>query len=208
MSEPRLIVVDADRTFAAMPGRIAQSMQVPFDIFATAEEMLEFGTYASGGVIVSEFRLLGINGIDMQQKLNELNSNNQMVFHTAFAQTWLTVIAMQRGAFAVFDKPADEHELTGAIELAMDRFLSTHRQQAVTTQLRKNIDLLNERQRNVLRLLIEGAPNKVMARRLDVSIRTVESCRHVIFETTKMQSIAELVKEVTLANIDLRQTSA
>lgn len=203
MSPARIIVVDGDHVQSLRVSRMAESLQLPCDMFATAEEMLDAGACPAGGVIVSEFRLMGINGIDMQQKLGPHNRHIQIMFHTAYAETWLTVMAMQHGAYTVLDKPAGEQKLWDALCMGVKRYRNIVEHQSAADRLRSNIDQLNERQRDVLAMVIEGIPNKLIADRLDISVRTVESSRHAIFEKTDTHSVAELVRLVTLAKVDL-----
>ncbi|MGI9515436.1 MAG: response regulator transcription factor [Pirellulaceae bacterium] len=201
MPLPGIIVVDGDHVTVSRIGRIADAMHVPIESFATAEELLGSSACDHNGVVVCEFRLLGCNGIDMQQRLRKLNPHIQIVFLTAFAETWLTVLAMQNGAYTVIDKPGGEQQLWDAIRMAMDRYRTAITQQHANDQLLDDIGQLNQRQRDVLEMMLEGLPNKLVAERLHISIRTVESCRHAVFEQTGTGSLAELVRRVTLARL-------
>ena len=203
MPDPKIVVVDGDRAQCNRISRMAELMQLSCDAYATAEEMLDANAYRSGGVLVCEFRLLGINGVDLQQKLHELDSSMQIVFHTGYAETWLTVLAMKQGAFAVLDKPTGEQELWDTIRLAMHKYDESVEFETARTKVRRNIQQLSHRQYEVLRLIIEGMPNKQIAARLGVSIRTVESCRHTIFEKTCTRSIADLVRRIVQSKVVL-----
>lgn len=202
MSQANIVVTDSDRAQSARIYRLANQMQFHCDVFATAEELFESSALEAAGVVVSEFRLLGMNGIDMQQKIRQHNQDTQVIFCTDFAETRLTVLAMQNGAFTVLEKNTSDHELLTCISMAMQRYEMNARQHVVTNQIRRSVHQLNGRQREVLQLMMDGLPNKQIAARLDVSVRTVESCRHDIFEMTITNSIAELVRLVTLADIE------
>ena len=205
MIQANIVVIDSDREQSARICRLANQLQIQCDVFATAEELFESGaleSLESLGVVVSEFRLLGMNGIDMQQKIRQLNQNVQVVFCTGFAETRLTVLAMQNGAFTVLEKDTSDQELAAVLGMAMERYQAMARQHVETSQIRRCVDQLDGRQREVLHMMINGIPNKQIAARLDVSLRTVEFCRHAIFERTITNSIAELVRLVTLAEIE------
>lgn len=108
---------------------------------------------------------------------------------------------MQNGAYTVIDKPGGDQQLWDAIRMAMERYRTAITQQHANDQLLGDIGQLNQRQRDVLEMVLEGLPNKLIAERLHISIRTVESCRHAVFEQTGTGSLAELVRRVTLARL-------
>ncbi len=178
-------------------------MALNCELFATAEDMLFAQAYEAGGVLVCEFRLLGMNGIELQQRLADLGSSMQIVFHTAHAETWLTVLAMRNGAVTVLDKTASERELCDSIRFAMNQYVQVSEQESIALQTKRNIQQLSQREREVLRFMIEGLANKQIARRLEISIRTVEGCRHRIFEKTGTRSLAQLVRFVVQSKVDL-----
>ena len=68
------------------------------------------------------------------------------------------------------------------------------------------MEQLNESQRTVLDMVVRGLPNKTIANRLDVSIRTVENRRHEIFQVMGANSVAELVRMVIEAEGDPPKT--
>lgn len=207
MVEPGIIVVDGEHSHADRVGRMARSMRLDSELYDTAEEMLEAGLWQYGGVLVSEFRLLGINGIDLQQKLTDMGSTLEVVFHTGHAETWLTVLAMRQGAFTVLEKPASDQSLWDALRLAMDRYRERIARQAERNKLRRIHAQMSARHREVFRQMNLGVSNKQIASQLDVSVRTVESCRHAIFEKTGTRNIAQLVRLVVQCGIDLGELS-
>jgi two-component system, LuxR family, response regulator FixJ len=73
-------------------------------------------------------------------------------------------------------------------------------------QLRRDIQaraaLLTQAEKAVMSLVVQGKPNKLIAKQLDLSIRTVESRRHDVFDKMKVDSVAELVRAVIAGELD------
>ncbi len=117
-----------------------------------------------------------------------------MIVITAHAETPLTVRAVKAGALTVLEKPCRDYELFDAIRSALKKDLQTREAAQRLELARQKIESLNDQEREVLDLMVEGVANKVIANRLDVSIRTVENRRHRIFEKTGTESLAELIR--------------
>ena len=122
----------------------------------------------------------------------------QMVFVTAHANTRRTVQAMQSGAVTVLDKASAKKEIKDAIQLALTRDKTLRRTYARRSIVRKRLALLTDKERQVLDLMLQGKTNQWIARRLRVSLRTIESRRHQVFKKMKTDSIAQLVKSVVI----------
>ena len=171
-------------------------MQLHSKEYATAEAFLnELGPEACG-CVVTEFRLLGINGIDLQQALAADGFALPVIFVTAYPETTLTVSAMQNGAVTVLEKPFREQELWDSISKALRRNQTIMRIDAKHSEFRRRLTRLTKKEREVLDLLMQGEPNKAIANSLNISLRTVEARRHNIFKKTSTDSIAELVRMI------------
>ncbi|MCA9206953.1 MAG: response regulator transcription factor [Planctomycetales bacterium] len=136
----------------------------------------------------------GMSGLELQQELRNRGSSLPVIVITAYADTPLTVEAMRKGAITLLDKPCREQQLWESIReaLGLDRRLREARQAQVDRAGR--FESLTEAERQVMELMIEGDPNKVIANKLEVSVRTVEARRHNVFLKTGTESLAELVR--------------
>ncbi len=191
-----LYVVDDDMLFQVKLGNLAQRMSMVYESFMTAEQFLHHGLAAGPVCVVSEFRLLGISGLQMQKKLAERGVFAPMVFVIRQPETALTVQAMQQGAVTVLDKPASEEELMHAIQKAIDLSRRSRRLDAPHWDTTYCVSELTIKEQDVLNLILQGATNKSIAKQLGVSLRTVEVRRQHIFRKTKTRSVAELVRRV------------
>jgi two-component system response regulator DctR len=102
------------------------------------------------------------------------------------------VDSVKRGAFDFCEKPFSDNALVDRIEQAL--VLSHERLKARTQQafLQSRLSELTERERDVMRLVVEGLPNKLIADQLDISVRTVEVHRSRVFDKMEVKSAVEL----------------
>lgn len=193
---PTISIVDADATARARVSRMADEMGVSAAQFTTAEEFLDGRSARFPGCLVTEFRLLGMSGIELQESLAADCISLPIIFVTAHPETAFTVLAMTNGAITVLEKPFSEQELWDALRKALSRDTTVRRIDAKHTAFRRRLAGLTQKERQVLDLMVEGKLNKSIASKLNVSIRTVETRRHRIFEKTGTNSIAELVRGI------------
>ena len=133
------------------------------------------------GCVITDFRMAGINGIEMQEELKRRGCQLPVIVVTAYARTPLTVQAIQNGAVTLLDKPYDDDDLWQAIQQALAVDIECRNQRQVHSNIRDRMDSLTYKERQVLDLMIQGKANKSMASSLDVSLRTIENRRRSIF---------------------------
>jgi FixJ family two-component response regulator len=176
--------------------------------FASANAFLENYDSELAGCLVLDIRMPGMNGMELQRKLNERNSILPVIFVTGHGDVPMAVEAMQQGALDFVQKPYREQELLEKIEraFAIDRANRESLQQR--QQIAGRLDSLTPRELDVLRLMIEGKANKVIAIDLDISQRTVEIHRARVMEKLEANSLAHLVRMVMAVDPLLLQPPA
>ena len=100
--------------------------------------------------------------------------------------------AVKRGAFDFVEKPFSDNALVDRIEQALQRSEAAIRARLARESVRKRLAELTEREREVMRPVVEGRPNKLIADELDISVRTVEVHRARVFEKMDVRSAVEL----------------
>jgi len=119
-----------------------------------------------------------------------------VIIVTGYADTALTVRALRNGAVAVLDKPFRDDELWSFVQEALaksEEIVVRNRRQR---ELEDRFTRLAPPDRQVLQLILEGCKNRTMAKRLDVSLRTVENRRRRVFDVMQAESVAELTRMV------------
>ena len=197
--EATVFVVDDDEEALASVHALVRSMGVQAMPFTTAEAFLGHYRPDTPGCLVTDVRMVGMSGIELQQAMQERCIELPVIVLTAFARTSLTVKAMQNGAVTILDKPYDDDDLWDAIRVALQRDEQSRSKRVQQHELRERIGRLTPSERQVMDLVVAGLQNKSIAKRLDVSVRTVENRRREVFTKMQSVSVAELVKQVIAA---------
>ncbi|MGO9115306.1 MAG: LuxR C-terminal-related transcriptional regulator [Thermoguttaceae bacterium] len=152
--------------------------------------------------ITERIRMLGMSGIELQEKLIERNISLPVIVLTAYARTRLTVCAMAAGAVTLLEKPYDEDELWDAIRKALARDAQRREGAQRQREIRSRVDQLTPGERAVMDLIVQGQPNKTIAGKLEISVRAVENRRSAVFSKMQADSVAELVRLAIDAKLD------
>ena len=115
-----------------------------------------------------------------------------VIFLTGHADVPTAVDAVKRGAFDFFEKPFSDNALVDRIVQAIGQSARALAERSETTHLRAQLGGLTERERDVMRLVVGGLANKLVADQLDISVRTVEVHRARVFEKMGVKSAVEL----------------
>jgi two-component system, LuxR family, response regulator FixJ len=198
----KIYLIDPDPSMRSSLDEIAVAMNMNAEFHDRAETFLQTPLNERSGCIVSEFRLLGMNGIALQESVLRSGCHMPFIFVTKYPETALTVKAIKAGAVTVLEKPFSRQDLWDSLQTAIAVEERTQRIDAQHRQIRCRLSTLTSKEREVLDLIVAGKPNKVVANQLSVSVRTIESRRHQIFKKTGAGSVAELVKLIVEASDD------
>ncbi len=194
VSSSMVYVIDDDAELRESLCALMCSFGAAVTAFASAEEFLGGLSPMARGVVVTDLRMPGMSGIELQQELARRNSHLPIIILTAYARTSVTVQAIQGGAVTMLDKPYHDDELWQAIRIAQQReqtaWLARQRRQ----EIEGRISSLSAEERQVAELVVQGMPNKNIASTLDIGIRTVEKRRRAILAKLKIDSVAALVE--------------
>jgi two-component system response regulator DctR len=149
---------------------------------------------AAPSCLVLDVRMPGTSGLVMFERLVErgLLRLLPVIFLTGHGDVPTAVAAVKRGAFDFVEKPFSTHALVDRVEQALQRSADALAARRGHDQLHKALAELTEREREVMRLVVEGRPNKLIADALDISVRTVEVHRARVFDKMDVKSAVEL----------------
>ncbi len=194
---PMIYLVDPDPVMRSRVQSIADSLAIGCLFADCGEDLLRDWKPSLGpGCVVSEFRLRGINGLELQAELQRRSIHMPIIFVTAYAETALTVQAMQQGALHVLEKPFSQQRLCDLLWRAFENSQQIWRIDQRHQAVRQRLGMLTSKEQQVLNKILAGRSNKQIAIDLDISVRTVEARRHEIFKKTGTTSVAELVRTV------------
>ena len=200
ISESTVHVVDDDPQAGDSVCTLARSMGVAAKNFTSAESFLDY-YQGQRGCLVTDYRMTGINGLELQESLHAQGSELPLIIVTAYARTSMTVQAIKSGAITLLDKPYDDDNLWQAIRTALAEDNRRRRQKKEGAEVRQRIESLSDKEREVLELMLVGTSNKTMAEKLGVSLRTIENRRRKVFSKLHVETVAELVALVLMARV-------
>ena len=193
---PKVYLIDDDPVVTFLLVDLAESINLPYVVFESALKFLEQDLEGLQGCIVSDLRMPGMSGVDLQDELNRRQINLPIIFISAYAEVQSVVRAMRGGALDFFQKPFSSQEL---IERIQDG-LNINRQRAEflakNREIGERISLLTPREKEVLQGIFDGKITKVIADELGIGIRTTETYRQLIMQKLKAGSVAELIRLV------------
>lgn len=170
--------------------------------FESADDYLEAGQGVTFSCMLLDIRMPGKDGLELFQILNREPLLYPVIFITGHGDIPLAVSAIKQGAFDFLTKPFEEGELLSKIHAAIDAFKSTRKRALEDLELRSRIEQCTPRELDVMRLLVQGLPNKGIADTLNISPRTVEIHRAHVMDKMKAESLPALVRMVTQLESD------
>ena len=153
------------------------------------------------GCIVSDVRMPGIDGLELQRRLKTLGVLLPMIVMTGHADVPLAVEAMKAGAIDFIEKPFDDELLISAIRVALDSYDRAGPREIEIQAIQKRLQSLSGREREVLEGLLAGRPNKSIAYDLGLSARTVEVHRANVMTKMTANSLSDLVRMALVAQV-------
>ncbi|EDN66382.1 two-component response regulator [Beggiatoa sp. PS] len=174
--------------------KLLQSINLKIKAYSSAQAFLNDFKQNQPGCLILDLCLPGMGGVELYQRLRKNNINLPVIILTSYADVSIAVKLMKAGVFDFFEKhpspPLFLERVQQAIKLdACQRCKQTKKQEFLA-----RIEKLTPRQREVMDLLLEGQPNKIMANKLGISSRTIESHHTAIMRTMQTTHIAELIQ--------------
>jgi two-component system response regulator DctR len=144
--------------------------------------------------LLLDVRMPGMSGLALFDKLVERGLVEVMpvIFLSGHADVPTAVTMVKRGAFDFCEKPFSDNALVDRVEQALARSQEVLQARQERTRLQARLTELTDRERDVMRLVVEGLPNKLIADQLDISVRTVEVHRARVFDKMEVKSAVEL----------------
>jgi two-component system response regulator DctR len=144
--------------------------------------------------LLLDVRMPGTSGLVLFERLAERGQLDALpiIFLTGHGDVPTAVAAVKRGAFDFVEKPFSNNALVDRIEEALAQSAQALLRRRERERLASALAELTDREKDVMRLVIEGRPNKLIADALEISVRTVEVHRARVFDKMNVKSAVEL----------------
>lgn len=148
--------------------------------------------------LVLDIRMAGMSGIALFERLTDEGRIDALpvIFLTGHGDVPTAVAAVKRGAFDFVEKPFSDNALVDRIQRALEVSAEAIRRRIDRGRVRRLVAELTDREREVMEHVVAGRPNKLIARLLDISVRTVEVHRARLFEKMGARSAVELANRL------------
>lgn len=167
--------------------------------YASGIAFLKEAKQAELGCVLLDVCMPKMDGLEVQKEMSLLGINMPIVILTGHGDVELAVKALRAGAINFIEKPYDKQTLLHAIQEAHARLESVQYKDIKAIEAHILLAGLTGRERDVLRGLVQGLPNKTIAHELSISPRTVEIYRANMMEKLKVQSLSEALRIAFIA---------
>lgn len=190
----RAYIVEDDAALRRTMVRMLSGAGVESEEFETAEEFLADYSNRPIGCVLLDVRLPGMDGLELLEQTAELDPANPIIMVSGFGDIPSAVRAVKMGALDFVQKPFRKEQLLDVLDKAFERIDELSAQE-------RELDALTPRERDVLAAFADGAPNKVVAHRLELSPRTVEMHRARIFKKLGVRNLPQALLRARTAGL-------
>ena len=190
--QPTIFVVDDDARVRDSLRYLLESVSLPVETFGSAADFLRACESHCHGCLILDIRMPDISGLQLQDIMIERGCRLPIIMLTGHGDVRTAVRAVQKGAVDFFEKPFNGQELLDRIQSVLAADAHRHREESANAAIRKRIESLTLREREVLDWVVCGTSNKRIAAELGISIKTVEAHRARVMEKMAVKSVAEL----------------
>lgn len=202
MQESTVFIVDDEELIRTLIQRIVETAGLSAEAFSGAEEFLNWHDPSRPGCLVSDVRMPGMSGLELQAALAERNSPLPVILVTAHADVPMVLQAMKSNVVDFVEKPFDREDLLARIQKAVQLDAERRHAESARRALAARVSSLTPREKEVMDLVVLGMANKQIARQLDLSEKTVEAHRSRLMRKVGARSLAELVRLGVAADPD------
>ncbi len=192
--EPMVHIVDDDEAVRDALSLLMQAEDIPSQTYASAEEFLDQHAQFKLGCLLLDVRMPGMNGLELLDLLKQQDVSIPVIFISGHGDVSMAVKAMKAGASDFIEKPFDNEHLLNLVSICLVDSVSLNNSTQLRHELEAKVASLTKREREVMELLVDGKQNKVIAKELNISTRTVELHRSRVMEKLHAHSLSEIVR--------------
>ncbi|MFI9837286.1 response regulator transcription factor [Nonomuraea sp. NPDC051941] len=203
LAGPVVHIVDDDHDLRRSLVFIFESVGVQALTYPDAATFLAEYDAAEPAVLIVDVRMPGLSGFELQERLLGLGYPAPIIFCSAHGDIAMSVRALRQGAVNFLEKPYKPQQMLDVVQEQLREAERRFREHADRRAVGERVESLTTREREVLRLVVDGLPSQLIARRLGTSVKTVDVHRARIKAKTGADSLGALVRDVLQCRIEL-----
>jgi two-component system response regulator FixJ len=194
--QPTVYIVDDDLATRKSLRWLIETLGVLVQTFPSGPSFLESYDPSQPGCLVLDVMMAGMSGLDVQKELKARNIEIPVIVLTGYGDVPTAVRALKNGAVEFLEKPFDGEVLLDQVRRAIEVDARRRRECEAANVVQKRLLRLTPRERQILKLVVDGLSSKEIAAQLEVSFKTVEAHRAKIMRKMEADGVAQLVKMV------------
>lgn len=192
-SKPTVFIVDDDDAVRDALQALLESMDIQTLAFDNVQSFIDSYNPEQPGCLVLDVRLPQLSGLELQEYLQRQGIKIPIIFVSGHSTVSIAVRTLKAGAVDFLEKPFDDQMLLDSIQRALELDRRARADEKWRQNVLRYLGQLSRREEEVLRLLIQGKANKVIAHEMGLSTKTVETHRAHIMRKLGVNSLAGLV---------------
>jgi len=189
-----IYVVDDDEAIRRSLSFMLKTSGYAVRSFEGGTDFLKEAAGLPPGCVLLDVRMPDIDGLEVHRQLRARGILLPVVIMTGHGDIDMAVSAMKAGASDFMEKPFEKAALLACVEAARRLSIADRGANARAEEARARLNVLTDRERDVLNGLVEGLPNKTIAYDLNISPRTVEIHRANLMTKLEVKSLAEALR--------------
>lgn len=203
VDRPTVFVIDDEASVRDALALFLDSEGLSVKTYDTAQSFLDEYRSNFHGCMIVDIRMPDMSGLELQETLNGKGVHLPVIFLTGHGDVPMSAKAFKAGAMDFIEKPFNDEDLLASIRdaIAKDRALRQLRLQGAL--IVKRFSRLTPREKQVMQGVVAGKPNKVIAKELGVSPRTIDIHRSRVMQKMGARTLPDLVTMAAAADISL-----
>lgn len=204
--DPTVFIVEDDLAIAEAIAWLLKTVDLNVELFSNGKSYLETHDPTRIGCLIVDVRMPEMSGLELQERLNQKKNTLPLIFITGHGDIAMAVRALQAGALNFIVKPFNDQVLLDEVQKAIALSRKPTAKNNIANM--ENYKSLSEREKEILRLIVDGKLNKQIAQELEIANSTVELHRSQLMKKMKADSLAHLIKiYLTLEHNNILESS-
>ncbi len=193
IKQESVYIVDDDQAVRESLTWLLESVNLNVQAFSSAEQFLDNYSYYDVGCLLLDIRMQGMSGLQLQKELVKQKFHLPIIIITGHGDVPLAVRSMKNGAMEFVEKPFNDQDILDSIQIGLEKDKLNQKKRLEYSSLTARILNLTPREREIIKLVVQNISNKEIAKKLLVSVKTVEAHRSNLMEKMKCDSLVHLL---------------